>query len=120
MRPVFVFVVLFVSALLGFTRTQADDSASAPAEINWMLESSAAAPEVATPPVGACASGRCLVPATTLQRGQPIRNAGRLILRARPVQRIVAARPLRRVGAAIVRAKPLRRVARAVGWLFCR
>lgn len=119
MRPVFLFVVLFVSALPGFTRAQADDSASAPAEINWMLESSAAAPEAAPPPVADCASGRCLAPAT-FHRGQPVRNVARAICHARPVQRIVAARPLRRLGAAIVQAKPLRRAVRAVGWLFCR
>ncbi len=119
MRPVFLFFVLIVSALLGFTCAQADDSASAPAEVAWTLEAPAAAPEIATIPVGVCASGRCLAPAT-FHRGQPARNIAMALCHAQPVQRIAAARPLRRVGSAIVQTKPLRRALRAVGWIIRR
>ena len=69
--------------------------------------------------LAACSGGSC--PAA-LQRGQPLRNAGRVAVQ--PLRRLAAVRPLRRMGAAIREAQPLRRAGRValvpVRWLLRR
>ena len=66
--------------------------------------------------LAACSGGSCPV---AIQRGQPLRHAGRVAVQ--PLRRLAAVRPLRRMGAAIREAQPLRRdgrVALAPGrWL---
>lgn len=85
---------------------------------------------VAYEPLGAisCESGACVVaqPAGYVQAtyaglvcGQPVRNAGRVLVAARPVRRvgvaILRSQPLRRVANTLATIRPLRRVGKAVG-----
>lgn len=57
--------------------------------------------------LAACTGASCPV---ALQRGQPLRNVGRVALQ--PLRRLAAVRPLRRIGSAIREVQPLRRVGR--------
>lgn len=94
------------------------------ADLQWSTLDGATVVRAAPVAPAPCATGQCDVatahtPRAALVRGQPIRNAGRVVLAARPIRRvgvaIATAQPIRRAARAVATVRPVRRVGKAVG-----
>jgi len=115
--PLLITCVLFALMLALPTSGQA-------ADLQWSTLDGATVVAAVPAVAASCTTGRCNIATVHtadagLVRGQPIRNAGRVIIAARPIRRVGAAiataQPLRRAVRAVATVRPIRRVGKAVG-----
>jgi len=116
-------IPLLIVSLL-FALLIAVPSSGEAADLQWSTLDDATVAATAPAVAETCAAGRCNVATVSaarvgLVRGQPIRNAGRVVLAARPIRRVGAAiataQPLRRAARVVATVRPIRRVGKAVG-----
>ena len=116
-------IPLLIVSLL-FALLIAVPSSGEAADLQWSTLDDATVAATAPAVAETCAAGRCNVATVSaarvgLVRGQPIRNAGRVVLAARPIRRVGAAiataQPIRRAARAVATVRPIRRVGKAVG-----